>query len=253
MKITKSLIVFLLSTSFSLFSSGASTLELKVSAEADWTSTGIYLLEGQEINLDHTGGSWSMFENVYPIHGAEGWSNFPYENCVFGELIAKLVKYGEKPSDAEVICVGKNKKISVNYNAYLYLRANDSYMDDNVGVLNVRFKSQLGRFCKLSTQKIPHCRRLGSEPNCTRTVSGLKTCSSFPKKMSLYRRYLAEGLCCTNPTEDKTSFCKNYEVDYSDVLTYELALLSTFDSKHKKWITSNYENDCSGNNVVKEN
>ena len=103
--------------------------------------------------------------------------------------------------------------------------------------------------CEFKALNMAYCRHVKTEKFCQRTASGGTRCTSFPKKLNIYRSYMASGLCCTDNLS-KQMYCKQLDVNYQDILSNNFALISTYSRSTDEWNTSGYAQSCPANNVI---
>jgi len=126
--------------------------ELKVAANKSWQSTGIFLNNGEHINVTASG-SWSPAPLMLQWSGGEGNSFFGAEIPYIkgGALMAKL------GHDGMAFEIGNNKTFQANDYGMLYLAMNDpfNWQYDNQGELDVAIYSSTNQTGQTANQKTP--------------------------------------------------------------------------------------------------
>ena len=139
-----------------MFSSGASSLTVTVSATTGWQPTGVHLMSGQQFTVRYVSGSWTVDYRNFPYVGPGGYSDQEdakiYQDCKFDATHNYGVLYGDVgnyPPDAIAIGNGgtfsavapSDEVVGAANGGYLSLMINDTCLTDNAGSVNMQIST----------------------------------------------------------------------------------------------------------------
>ncbi len=104
-----------------------------VRADKDWQNSGIYLKQGDSVEIKYISGRWSVWDNEYNTPSARGHSDGIIPNADWNSIIAKIGRNG-KIFPVEY----KSTLQATSSGGRLFLRINDPGIDDNAGQVKVR-------------------------------------------------------------------------------------------------------------------
>lgn len=110
------------------------TLTFVVRADSDWQDTGIQIKPGMRVRILQVSGLWSPWSGG--TYDAVGSGGDPRCDCNVAEGISHAALIG-KVGDSQPFYVGRDFDQHLGERGTLYLRINDTRLQDNAGALEV--------------------------------------------------------------------------------------------------------------------
>lgn len=109
-------------------------LTFVVRADSDWQDTGITVKPGMRVRIRQVSGMWSPWQGGN--YDAVGFGGDPRCACNVAEGISHAALIG-RVGDSQPFYVGRNFDQHLGERGTLYLRINDTRLEDNAGALEV--------------------------------------------------------------------------------------------------------------------
>lgn len=113
------------------------TTSIDIFANQGWQDTGVSISERDVVIIDYIQGKWTPRKGVQDPISARGYDG-NIDDFIKGSRLAALIgKLGD-----DLFVVGEEKEFVAQRGGRLFLRINDSVLDDNEGFVNIKITVQ---------------------------------------------------------------------------------------------------------------